>query len=48
MTALTDEARAHSRVDRIFAEYTGGPYPRGDDREAFLVDPAHVIVPTFG
>jgi PPOX class probable F420-dependent enzyme len=35
-------------VDRIFAKYTGGPYPRHEDREAFLVEPAHVIVPTFG
>lgn len=35
-------------VDRIFAKYTGGPYPRGEDREAFLVEPTHVIVPTFG
>jgi PPOX class probable F420-dependent enzyme len=35
-------------VDRIFAKYTGGPYPRGEDREAFLVEPAHVTVPTFG
>jgi PPOX class probable F420-dependent enzyme len=35
-------------VDRIFAKYTGGPYPRGEEREAFLVEPAHVIVPTFG
>jgi PPOX class probable F420-dependent enzyme len=34
-------------VDRIFAKYTGGPYPRGEDREAFLVEPARVIVPTF-
>ena len=34
-------------VDRIFAKYTGGPYPRGEEREAFLVEPAHVIVPTF-
>jgi hypothetical protein len=35
--------------DRIFTEYTGGPYPRGEYREAFLVEPAHVmIVPTFG
>jgi hypothetical protein len=33
---------------RIFAKYTGGPYPRGEDREAFLVEPVHVIVPTFG
>jgi PPOX class probable F420-dependent enzyme len=35
-------------VDRIFAKYTGGPYPRGGDREAFLVEPAQVIVPSFG
>ncbi|MCO1660715.1 pyridoxamine 5'-phosphate oxidase family protein [Pseudonocardia humida] len=35
-------------VDRIFAKYTGGPYPRDEDREAFLVEPAHVSVPTFG
>jgi hypothetical protein len=34
-------------VDRIFAKYTGGPYPRREEREAFLVEPAHVIVPTF-
>ncbi|WP_232667192.1 pyridoxamine 5'-phosphate oxidase family protein [Pseudonocardia sp. TRM90224] len=34
-------------VDRIFAKYTGGPYPRGDVREAFLVEPTHVVVPTF-
>jgi PPOX class probable F420-dependent enzyme len=35
-------------VDRIFVKYTGGPYPRGEDREAFLVEPEQVIVPTFG
>ena len=35
-------------VDRIFAKYTGGPYPRGDEREAYLVAPTHVIVPAFG
>jgi PPOX class probable F420-dependent enzyme len=35
-------------VDRIFAKYTGEPYPRGEDREAFLVEPAHLTVPTFG
>jgi hypothetical protein len=35
-------------VDRIFAKYTGGPYPRGEEREAFLVEPTHVMVPTFG
>jgi nitroimidazol reductase NimA-like FMN-containing flavoprotein (pyridoxamine 5'-phosphate oxidase superfamily) len=35
-------------VDRVFAKYTGGPYPQREDREAFLVKPVHVIVPTFG
>jgi PPOX class probable F420-dependent enzyme len=35
-------------VDRIFAKYTGGPYPSREDREAFLVEPEHVTVPTFG
>ena len=34
-------------VDRIFGKYTGGPYPRGAEREAFLVEPTRVIVPTF-
>ena len=34
-------------VDRIFAKYTGGPYPRGEAREAFLVRPDHVVVPKF-
>jgi PPOX class probable F420-dependent enzyme len=35
-------------VDRIFAKYTGGRYPRGEEREAYLVEPVHVTVPTFG
>ena len=35
-------------VDRIFAKYTGEPYPRGEPREAFLVEAEHVNVPTFG
>ena len=35
-------------VDRIFAKYTGGPYPQREDREAFLVEPTVVVVPTFG
>ena len=35
-------------VDRIFAKYTGGPYPRGEAREAFLVRLDHVVVPKFG
>jgi PPOX class probable F420-dependent enzyme len=35
-------------VDRIFAKYTGGPYPQREDREAYLVEPTRVIVPTFG
>ncbi len=35
-------------VDRIFAKYTGSPYPQREDREVFLVAPEHVRVPTFG
>ncbi|MGH8967924.1 MAG: pyridoxamine 5'-phosphate oxidase family protein [Actinomycetes bacterium] len=35
-------------VDRIFAKYTGDPYPQREDREAFLVRPERVTVPTFG
>lgn len=35
-------------IDRIFAKYTGGPYPRDEDREVYLVEPTHVIVPKFG
>jgi len=27
---------------------TGGPYPSREDREAFLVEPEQVSVPTFG
>jgi hypothetical protein len=35
-------------VDRIFAEFTGGPCPHRQDREAFLVEPTRIIVPAFG
>jgi Pyridoxamine 5'-phosphate oxidase len=35
-------------VDRIFMKSTGGPCPSREDREAFLVEPEHVSVPTFG
>ncbi|OJY48626.1 MAG: PPOX class F420-dependent enzyme [Pseudonocardia sp. 73-21] len=35
-------------IDRIFASYTGGPYPRHEPREVFLVAPDRVIVPSFG
>ena len=31
-----------------FGTATGGPYPSREDREAFLVKPEHVSVPTFG
>ena len=27
---------------------TSGPYPSREEREAFLVEPEHVSVPTFG
>lgn len=35
-------------VDRIFATYTGSRYPQREGREAYLVEPVQVTVPTFG
>jgi hypothetical protein len=35
-------------VDRIFVRYPGGRYRQREDREAFLVEPAHARVLTFG
>ncbi|MBY8851374.1 TIGR03618 family F420-dependent PPOX class oxidoreductase [Saccharothrix sp. MB29] len=31
-------------VDRISTKYTGGPYPRGDDRVVALIEPERQIV----
>lgn len=35
-------------VDRISHQYTGGPYPRGEDRVAFLVDVDRASAASFG
>jgi PPOX class probable F420-dependent enzyme len=35
-------------VDRISVLYTGRPYPRGEDRHAFLVEIEHASAPSFG
>ncbi|WP_098956971.1 pyridoxamine 5'-phosphate oxidase family protein [Pseudonocardia sp. N23] len=48
VVARVDGDAGWAIVDRTFAKYTGGPCPRGEAREAFLVEPTHVVVPTFG
>ena len=35
-------------VDRISVLYTGGPYPRGEERHAFLVEVEHADAQSFG
>ena len=34
-------------IDRISAAYTGGPYPREEERAAFLVEPEHVTTTAY-
>ena len=34
-------------IDRVSAVYTGGPYPRGEQRIVFLVAPEHVTTTTY-
>jgi len=34
-------------IDRISAVYTGGPYPRGEQRIVFLVTPEHVTTTAY-
>ncbi len=35
-------------IDRISHKYTGQPYPRGEDRVVFLIDPEHAIARVYG
>src|ERR1019366_7771318 len=34
-------------IDRVSAVYTGGPYPRGEQRIVFLVAPEHVTTTAY-
>ena len=43
-----DGDRAWAVIDRLSDKYTGGPYPRGEDRVVFLVEPDHAWSFAFG
>ncbi|GAA2386755.1 PPOX class F420-dependent oxidoreductase [Nonomuraea africana] len=45
---LLDGEAAWEIIDRISHKYTGGPYPRGEERVVFLVSPAHAVAVNFG
>jgi len=34
-------------IDRVSTRYTGGPYPRREDRVVFLVEPEHVTTTAY-
>lgn len=40
--------RAWAVIDRISAKYTGSPYPRGEERVVFLVEPDYAWGLDFG
>src|ERR1019366_6760971 len=42
-----DPRVAISIIDRVSAVYTGGPYPRGEQRIVFLVAPEHVTTTAY-
>ncbi|NOV99422.1 PPOX class F420-dependent oxidoreductase [Isoptericola chiayiensis] len=43
-----DGAAGWTIVDRIADAYTGAPYPRGEERMAFLIDVEHATAADFG
>ncbi|GAA3314575.1 hypothetical protein [Nonomuraea dietziae] len=45
---LLDGEAAWEIIDRISRKYTGEPYPRGEERVVFLVEPAHALAVNFG
>ncbi len=48
VTEVLVGASAWVVVDRMSCAYTGGPYPRGEDRVVFLVDVEHATAESFG
>jgi len=44
---LDGEAR-WALIDRISRKYTGQPYPRGDDRVVFLIEPERAQAQAYG
>ena len=45
---VLDGAEGWAVVDRLSVLYTGGPYPRGEERRAYLVEISHATAPSFG
>ncbi|MEV4066720.1 PPOX class F420-dependent oxidoreductase [Nonomuraea dietziae] len=45
---LLDGEAAWEIIDRISRKYTGQPYPRGEERVVFLVEPSHALAVNFG
>jgi PPOX class probable F420-dependent enzyme len=43
-----DGDAAWAIVDRLAHKYIGGPYPRGEDRVVFLVEPEHAWGHAYG
>jgi PPOX class probable F420-dependent enzyme len=43
-----DGATAWEVIDRISRKYTGGPYPRGEERSIFLVEPRAEWAQSYG
>lgn len=48
VAAVLEGDPAWTVIDRIARRYTGQPYPRGEDRVVYLVDPEHVVAQRFG
>lgn len=47
VTERLEGEQAWEIADRISAVYTGGPYPRGEQRLVFLVEPQHVTTTAY-
>ncbi len=47
VTGRLEGENAWKVIDRISTVYTGWPYPRGEDRVVFLVEPEHVTTTAY-
>jgi hypothetical protein len=43
-----DGDAAWTIIDRLAQQYLGQPYPRGEERVVFVVEPEHASVTRFG
>lgn len=47
VTERIEGEKAWKIIDRISTAYTGGPYPREQDRVVFVVEPEHVTTTAY-